>query len=55
MSGYITSLKILVRRSTFRGKSPNALEVAKMPATLHTPLNDMNPPASWILFRSFNC
>jgi len=41
-------------RHTLRGKSPRALDVAKIPATRQTPLNEMNPPASWILLRSFS-
>lgn len=31
---------------TLRGKSPKALDVARMPATRQTPLNEMKPPAS---------
>lgn len=42
-------------RHTLRGKSPRAREVARIPATLQTPLKDIKPPASWIRFRSFNC
>ena len=42
------------KRKTLRGKSPSALEVARIPATLQTPLKEMKPPASWIRFLSFN-
>lgn len=31
---------------TLRGKSPRARDVARIPATRHTPLNEMKPPAS---------
>ena len=39
---------------SLRGKSPRALEVASTPATRHTPVKVMNPPASLMRRRSFS-